>query len=491
MSKASSPSFVLTLRLETDNVVLDKRFKIANHIYNVLVKHARKAISQLKQDKEYQAITMKYRNKLTLIKEDKAKLSALRIKYGLSEYQFHEYVIKQKQFFTKHIDINTAQKIATAVWKSVEVYLFKKGKTIHFKKSINLSSVEGKTNKSGIRFKQNTLHWKGLVIPVRIKKKDVYAKDCLSSYAIKYCRIIRKWHKHNFRYYVQLVLRGIPPQRNKISISDSRVVGIDPGTSTMAIVSKDSVIFTELGKNVVEIEKDIKRLNRKSDRQRRSNNSNNYNIDGTIKRVNKGCKRKWIISKRHRCTIDKTKELYRKRAESLRYEHNKLANQVLSECGTDIYSEQMSYKGLQLRSSKTEISEKTGTFKRKKRFGKSLLNHAPSMFLNILNTKLSYIEKHICYVDTYKTKCSQYNHITGEYVKETLNERWKQLDDKTKVQRDLYSAYLLMNMKTQIEIDMNSCFTNFDNFIIKHDNCVDALVKEKQEGVVFPSCMGI
>ncbi|MEG0329906.1 MAG: hypothetical protein RR602_07795 [Longicatena sp.] len=102
---------------------------------------------------------------------------------------------------------------------------------------------------------------------------------------------------------------------------------------------------------------------------RSANNPLNYNQDGSIKHNSKTFHRNWVISKRHRLTIDKIKMLYRKRLEMLRYEHNKLANVILLTCGSDIYAEQMSYKSLQ--------------------------NHAPSMFLNIINTKLSYIGKHI------------------------------------------------------------------------------------------------
>lgn len=80
----------------------------------------------------------------------------------------------------------------------------------------------------------------------------------------------------------------------------------------------------------------------------------------------------------------KIRMLYAKRANMLRQQHNMLVNEVLETCGTNIRSEKMSYKGLQKRSKNTEKSEKTGKYKRKKRFGGSILNHAPSLFLQIL-----------------------------------------------------------------------------------------------------------
>lgn len=86
-------------------------------------------------------------------------LTSIRLSYRLSEYQLHEYINVQRQMYSKHIDSSTAQKIATTVWKAVESVLFKNGKKLHFKKFGSLASLEGKINNSGIRFKDNILHW--------------------------------------------------------------------------------------------------------------------------------------------------------------------------------------------------------------------------------------------------------------------------------------------------------------------------------------------
>ena len=59
----------------------------------------------------------------------------------------------------------------------------------------------------------------------------------------------------------------------------------------------------------------------------------------------------------------------------------------MSQCDT-VKVETMCFKGLQKRAKETKISESTGKFVRKKRFGKSLANKAPSMFLIILKNKM-------------------------------------------------------------------------------------------------------
>src|SRR5690606_4467026 len=72
-------------------------------------------------------------------------------------------------------------------------------------------------------------------------------------------------------------------------------VGIDIGTQTVAIVSKDEAKLLELAPSVNNIEKEKRILQRKLDRQRRANNPHKYNEDGTIKRN----REKWINSNKY------------------------------------------------------------------------------------------------------------------------------------------------------------------------------------------------
>lgn len=43
-------------------------------------------------------------------------------------------------------------------------------------------------------------------------------------------------------------------------------------------------------------------------------------------------------------------------------------------------------------------------------------------------------------------RASQYNHITQTYTQKTLSQRWNTMEDGTKIQRDLYSAFLLQHI---------------------------------------------
>lgn len=166
-----------------------------------------------------------------------------------------------------------------------------------------------------------------------------------------------------------------------------------------------------------------------------------------------------------------------------------LANKLFS-LGDTFIVEKMSLQGLQKRTKRTEKNDK-GKFKKKKRFGKSIANHAPSTLLQILEQKVKMRGGIFDRINPADIKASQYNHIDGTYTKATLNQRWKQLDETTKVQRDLYSAFILQHLFSPTEIDRTSCINDFETFKHKHDKLIEKLIQMKHSGKYFPSCMGI
>ena len=126
----------------------------------------------------------------------------------------------------------------------------------------------------------------------------------------------------------------------------------------------------------------------------------------------------------------------------------------------------------------TEKNDK-GKFKRKKRFGKSLANKAPSMLLAIINRKLGYFGEKLAEIDTFNAKASQFNHFDGTYTKKTLSQRWNDFDG-IKIQRDMYSAFLIMNIGNNLKsFDIDKCNDRFENFYRLHNLEVDRLTGKK------------
>ena len=296
---------------------------------------------------------------------------------------------------------------------------------------------------------------------------------------ICYCRIVKKFVKNKYKYSLQLILKGIPPIKvnkqtgeikNDISYGD---IGIDIGTQTIAYVSGLDCKLYELAPNVQNIENKKRLIQRYMDRSKRASNPNNFNNDGTIK---KGIKLIWNYSNGYIKAKNELKNLYRKQADIRKLDHNIMANEIIKQ-GNIIKVETMNFKGLQARSKNTTINSK-GKYNKKKRFGKSLANKAPSMFLTILKNKVEskggkYIE-----VNTYKVKASQYNHLNQQYNKKKLSQRWNYFNynnENIKVQRDIYSAFLIKNVEGLENVNNNKCNEQFEGFLVKHNREIERL----------------
>lgn len=355
------------------------------------------------------------------------------------------------------------------------------GKECITKKWNSLNTLEGKTNGAGIRFRGSMLLWNGLKIPVTINYNNYYENQALKS-EITYCRIVRKFVRKKYKYYVQIVFKGTPPIKVDNEIGEVKHcigegdVGIDIGTSIIAYSSATDVKILELADKVQNIENQKRRLLRRMDRSRRATNPDNYNEDGTIKRQGNR-KMVWNKSNHYLKYQDELKELYRNQTGVRKYQHECLANEIIS-LGDNIYVETMNFRGLAKKSTKTEKNE-NGRFKRKKRFGKSIANRAPSMLLNIIDRKLSYYGKSLIKIDTWSAKASQFNHFDGTYNKKKLSQRWNDFNG-IRVQRDLYSAFLIMNTAEDLKsFDINKCNERFENFYKLHNSEVERLTGHK------------
>ena len=95
------------------------------------------------------------------------------------------------------------------------------------------------------------------------------------------------------------------------------------------------------------------------DRSKRMTNPQNFNSDGTVKKGSR-----FNFSNKYKKLRNELKEIFRKEADVRKYQHECLANEIIS-LGDKIYVEDMNFKALQKRSKKTEKNEK-GKYKRKK-----------------------------------------------------------------------------------------------------------------------------
>ena len=477
-------NFIVEFPLKTEKYqedILNKRFEIGRQIYNSLIHVTQKRYKEMIKTKKYRSLMSSLTGNKKTDKEIWKQINDIRKQYGMSEYSFHKDVKIMQEHFKDNMDSFTAQKIATELWKSYDKFFYGNGKKIYYKKYGGINSLEGKSNKTGIRFKDDRIFWNGLEMPVVIDYDNDYEYQAMQS-EICYNRIIRKYVRNKYKFYVQIVLKGNPPvkvDRNTGEIKHcigEGDVGIDIGTRTVAIASQSDVTILELADRIQTIENQKQKLLRKMDRSRRAVNPDNYHEDGTIKK--QGNKKViWKKSNHYIKYQNELKELYRKQADIRKYQHECLANYIIS-LGNKVYVEKMNFAGLQKRAKNTEKNEK-GKFKRKKRFGKSLANKAPSMLLNIIDRKLGYYGKELIKINTFEAKASQFNHFNGIYTKKSLSQRWNDFDG-IKIQRDMYSAFLIMNIADDLKsFDMNKCNERFENFYQLHNLEVKRLTGKK------------
>ena len=443
MPRKQTPSFILELGLETnahESAELNKRFEAARQLYNACLSEAKQRLDLLRQSKAFQeARGMPKTKNGKSNKERTEAFKTLNARFSFSEYDLHNYVryahrrlrltatTIRNSWIKNHIDSNTAQKLATRAFKAVQRVAFGLAKRIRFKGKNQLKSVEGKTNKTGIRYKEQTGHveWSGLKLKCIIDVNDKVVVHGLShpvrfahrrqGLTVKYCRIIKRVFNEKTCFFVQLVLEGVPYRKFK---SKNKTVGLDIGPSTIAYVSDKQAKLKRFCDELKDKQKVIRCLQRKLERKRRANNQQNYNTDGTIK---KG-KNTWHDSRRYLKTKTKLAEIQRKLAAHRKSLHGNLANRILK-IGKYIKTERLSYRAFQ------------------KNYGRSVRDRAPGMFMEILRRKAENAGGSVLEFPTKDTKLSQYCHKCGKYTKKPLSQRVHTCCN-LNIQRDLYSAFL-------------------------------------------------
>lgn len=508
MGKSSTDTCCLSLPLKLEKWQEDrlaKRFEIARQIYNTLVHAELKRLSQVKRSQQYREIENKIR---ALDRNDQADKKELSLLYKLrddllkkSGFNNEDDFKADVKYFYKHFGENIGSHVAVhciapQVWNAFDSVLFKKrGKKVHYKKpgdicSLRGYSVTGKSGGSEIMFRGKYIEWKGLKMPLKLSPDNIYESEMLD-HRVKYVRIVRKPGKRKDRWYAQLSLECKPVIKCDPVSGEMRhpvgkgPVGLDIGPQTLAYCALSEAGLVELADQVQDIEREKQRLQRRLDRSRRAANPNNYAADGTIKR---GVKLTHNKSKRYCILQRELRYLQQQQAETRKRQHTELANYLLS-LGDRFYVEEMNWSSLARRAKKTEISEKTGRYKRKKRFGKSIANKAPGSLIDILKQKceslgIPGVEK----LPTSLLKASQYNHQTGEYTPKPLSQRWNDMPDGERIQRDLYSAFLLQHYDPVSKgYDQAALQRDYPQFVQHHHHSIQRLAAKPKT----PSSVGI
>lgn len=458
--------YVLRLKLNPNTMqrqFLNKSFFIAYKMYVILVKYVQKQIRLLSKNKRYvylkhmYGVYTKENNKIKL-KEVKNEMNQIIRDLHISRYDLEDFITPMQHKYKKYITSHQAQKITRFVYDAVDDYLYGNGKKIKIKKFVDFNTISQKNTTNGIKFKDSYIEFMKYNIPVKYSnnaKDQMYILESMN-HKLKYCELIKIEFNSGVDYYVKLVLDGDAPSKIQ---KGKDTCGIDPGVSTMAYTSDTKCILEELAPKCKDYNKQIAKLQKQIDKSIRATNPNKFNDDGTYK---KGNKEKFVYTKHCKHLKRKLRVLYRQKSAYTECMHNNLINRMLNGvCKVNI--ESMDYKALAKKTKSTEKSTKTisikqkdGTikeinkFKRKKRFGKSINDRSPGLFIKLLETRCNRYNINFNKINTKKVKASKYNHLTGSYEEHKLSERTK-LIGSSLVQRDLYSSYIIKNVKKDLE----------------------------------------
>lgn len=496
-NRTTSSTCCLTLPLKLERWQedrLSKRFEIARQIYNAMVCAELKKLHRLERSTEYREnqaqLAQMFQNHETgskAYKQAAKKRTDLLKQAGLTEYGFKSDIKKYYKHFSDNIGSHVAVHcIAAQVWSAFEKKLFHGAKKVHYKKIGEVHSLKGYSQKKSggteIVFRGDYIEWKGLKLTLKTDENNEYETRMLE-YRVKYVRLVREKGRYKDRWYAQLSLEGTPVVKYNPATGEpihpvgSGSVGIDIGPQTIAYAAPKEVDLLELADKVRNIEHQKRLLQRKMDRSIRAMNPENYAENGTIRR---GVKLTHNKSKHYLALQRELAYLHHQQAATRKRQHTELANHLLS-LGNQFFVEDMQWSSLAHRAKETAVSEKTGKYKKKKRFGKSIANKAPAMLISILKQKCTTLGlPGVVEVPTI-VRASQYNHLSQTYQKKTLSQRWNEMPDGRRIQRDIYSAFLLQHTNQQLNgFYQAELEQEYDSFIHLHNAVIDSLSRKSK-----------
>ena len=334
--------------------------------------------------------------------------------------------------------LKRAQKLATRAFNAVERILFGLAKQVRFKVTTRFKSVEGKSNKQGLRWLKNQVVWCGLKIEPIIDWNNPVITHGLNS-PVKYCRILWRNLNGKKRWFVQLVNEGLPYQKPQNYVTQG-IVGLDVNISNVAFVANYKAGLLPFVDKVPTYEREIKALQRKMQRSQRIHNPDNFEPDFDKRvgnrivrkkgKVKKG-KKRWIKTRNYRRIQAKKAEIERRKTSYAKSQNRKLVNQILRH-GNQIKTEKVSIKGWVRRYGKAISAKSPGYFQSELK--RKAVREACAKRINASGYFLTF--------STQTTALSQ-THLDGTRIKKKLSERvHRDVTGIKPMHRDLFSAFL-------------------------------------------------
>jgi len=380
VARKTTPSFITEIPLSVDSeqeAELLSRFQASRQIYNACLNEALVRMELVRNSDSGALASLRasaHKAAKKIPRDEKKKrseaFSEARKAYRYSDFDLQAYaslISNKSKWITEKLDSATQQKIATRAFKASEKVMFGQAKKVRFKVPTRFKSVEGKSNKQGLRWRNDQVLWGDLKLDAIIDSNNQIIQHGLKS-PVKYVRILWRELKGRRRWYVQLINEGQPYQKPKNFVTDG-LVGLDLNISNIAYVGDDHAGLLPFAEGVPTFEREISAIQGKMQRSQRVSNPDNYHPDFEGKRGRKTInkkgkvkqgKRQWKKSANYRKFANKKRELERRKAAYSKTQNRKVVNEILRH-GKHIKTENVSVKGWQKRYGKA-ISAKSPGF---------------------------------------------------------------------------------------------------------------------------------
>ena len=440
MPRKLTPSFITEIPLvvsPSEERTLLARLEAGRQLYNACLGESVRRVRLVKQSKLYQfaqTIPRTVKGKPNQDRADAFKLAW--DAYEFSDYSIQGYAIEIRNggggWIGAHIDADTAQKLGTRAFRAARNVMIGRASRVRFKGLNQMDSLEGKSPRSAMKWRDAAFHWKGLVLLPYLDRNDPVMLHGLNS-PVKYVRLVRRKINGRNWFYAQLINDGKPFQKPKNVIGQD-IVGADIGPSTIAVVGEAIAFLEPFCAELADKSKAIARLQRQMARQQRANNPDCFGPSRCDlpkpgqkhgkRKLGKSIKGKKQSnrSKRYQKVRQCKSTMERKLSAHRKSLQGELVNKILA-IGKAINIEKLSYRAFQ------------------KMFGRSVGKRAPGMFVARLRQKAENAGGRVNEFSTVTTKLSQ-RCICGRIQKKPLSQRAHVCECGVNQQRDLFSGYL-------------------------------------------------
>ena len=438
-------NFVILSRIypnKKETQTINKIFKYAYHIYSQLFNE----VNLIFQNYKEQLKNNKRWEKYKLLK-----------KLKLNEYWLQERMKKHRRNYEKYVDSTIWQKIASNLWKSIDKYCFWNWKWLTKKKYYQFTSVEWKSNEMGLmtfsKDKSSFMKYKKLLL-LKLSQFDNFQLENIRWKEISYCRLVRIQWNRRWKYSFQIIMKWESNKKYKLW---TKKAWIDFWLNVIALVREDNQCKLFHTWNANFHQERITKLQKIVSQEYEKLNPLGYDETWKIK--------EWITLKYNEKIKKYNKKisyLRRKQAKKHKDEINVLVKEILK-FAWELISEDMDF--IKIKQSKEY-----------EWLAKIIQFCTPWLLKSKIEENVE-----LKYVDKFTYRASQYNHETDEYIKPKLSERTKKIWENS-IQRDLYSAYLLLNHSEDLKvIDRKKCIENFNTFLENHNELISELKENKEE----------